>query len=282
MLCRRAATDSWRDTFFLDLQAVRYGIEKTNVNDLFQLQHAAVLYETLYPVATRTQEPIELPMSLAVEDYRRQVRQGVFDRMGVSALVSDRIESDPSWPVLSRGHAGGGDYVIQQNPTALPRAYVVPRAEVVANEPAQILSRFRTSNPRSGVLMTHDPLAGLPDDRRQPFVAVSWRSHDPDRPVLEVDTTAPGLLVMTDTWLPGWSARIDGHPAQVLRGNHAQRVIPLKQPGHHTIVLRYDPPGLALGGAITALSGLLWASVFMAVLLKSRRPETHDPGSFAL
>ena len=270
-----------RDAFFLDLQAVRYGIEKTNINDVFQLQHAASLYETLYPVATRTQPPIETPMSLAVEDYRRQVRQGVFDRMGVSALVSDRIEPDPPWPVLSQGRAGGRDYVIQQNPAALPRAYVVPRAEVIADEPAMILSRFRSSDPRSAVLMSHDPLAGLPADRRQPFIPVSWLSHDPDRPMLEVFTEAPGLLVMADTWLPGWSAQVDGRPAPIFRGNHAQRVIPLEQSGRHTIILRYSPPGLALGGFSTAISGLVWAVVGVLVLRKNRRPGNSNSGWFS-
>ena len=267
-----------RDTFFLDLQAVRYGIEKTNVNDLFQLKHAAVLYESLYPVAARTQEPIDTPMSQAVDEYRRRVRQGVFDRMGVSALVSDRIEPDPPWPVVARGHAGGRDFVIQQNPTALPRAYVVPRAEVVADDPATVLSRFRSNDPRSAVLMTRDPLAGLPNDHRQGFLAASWRSLDPDRPVLEVRTQAPGLLVMADTWMPGWSALVDGRPAPILTGNHAQRVIPLEQPGHHTIVLHYDPPCLALGSMVTALSGLVWAAVGLRMVLRSRRPDSADSG----
>lgn len=270
-----------RDAFFLDLQAVRYGIEKTNINDVFQLQHAASLYETLYPIATRTQPPIETPMSLAVEDYRRQVRQGVFERMGVSALVSDRIEPDPPWPVLSQGQAGGRDYVIQQNPAALPRAYVVPRAEVIADEPAMILSRFRSSDPRSAVLMSHDPLAGLPADRRQPFIPVSWLSHDPDRPMLEVFTEAPGLLVMADTWLPGWSAQVDGRPAPIFRGNHAQRVIPLEQSGRHTIILRYSPPGLALGGFSTAITGLVWAVVGVLVLRKDRRLGNSNSGWFS-
>jgi hypothetical protein len=261
-----------RDSFFLDLQAIRYGIDKTNINDVFQLQHAASLYETLYPVATRSQPPIETPMSLAVEDYRRQVRQGVFNRMSVSALVSDRIEPDPSWPVLAQGRAGGSDYVIQQNPAAVPRAYVVPRAEVIADEPAMILSRFRSSDPRSAVLMSHDPLAGLPADCRQSFIPVSWLSHDPDRPVLEVCTEAPGLLVVADTWLPGWSAMVDGRPAPIFRGNQAQRVIPLEQPGRHTVILRYSPPGLPLGGFISAMSGLVWTVVCVLIIRNNRRP----------
>ena len=267
-----------RDTFFLDLQAVRYGIEKTNVNDLFQLQHAAALYETLYPVATRAQEPVETPMSQAVEEYRRQVRQGVFDRMGVSSLVSDRVEPDPSWPVLARGRAGGRDYVIQQNPTALPRAYVVPRAEVIADDATMILARFRDSDPRSAVLMSNDPLAGLPPDRRQSFLPASWLTHDPDRPVLEVTTEAPGLLVMADTWLPGWSALVDGQRTPICRGNHAQRVIPLRQAGRHTIALSFYPLGLTLGASITAISGIAWAMVGLLVHLRRRGHPGSKPG----
>ena len=38
-----------RDSFYGDLPASVHGIEKTNVDDAFQLDHASVLYETLYP-----------------------------------------------------------------------------------------------------------------------------------------------------------------------------------------------------------------------------------------
>ena len=37
-----------RDSFYGDLPAVCSAIEKTNINDIFQLDHAARLYETLY------------------------------------------------------------------------------------------------------------------------------------------------------------------------------------------------------------------------------------------
>jgi hypothetical protein len=265
-----------RDSFFLDLQAVRYAIDKTNVNDVFQLHNAASLYETLYPVATRAQEPIETPMSAAVEEYRRQVRQGVFDRMSVCALVSDRIEADPAWPVQWQGQAGERRFVIQRNPAPLPRAYVVPRAEVVPDDIAMILSRFRGADPRSAVLMSHDPLAGLRSDRRQPFIPVNWISHDPDSPILDVTTTDPGLLVMADTWLPGWSARLDGRPVPIYRGNHAQRVIPLEEAGRHTILLRYTPPGLVLGGVVTAMSGFAWAVLGVIVIGKRNWSGTSN------
>lgn len=258
-----------RDSFYLDLQAVRYGIEKTNINDVFQLEHAEALYKPLYTIAATRPDFPETPMSRAVDDYWRHVRQGIFDRMAVTALVSDRLEHDLSWPVTTIGTIDGQPYGIQRNPTALPRAYVIPRAQVVADDPASVLSLFRSSDPHSAVLMTADPLAGLPDDARQPFTPARWLSLDPDRPVLEVSTSAPGLLVIADTWMPGWSATVDGESAPIFPGNLAQRVIPLVHPGDHHIELRYHPPGLALGFAVSTLTAFAWGTLCF-VLIRRR------------
>ena len=63
--------------------------------------------------------------------------------------------------------------------------------------------------------MNFDPLRSIPDTHRQPFTAAEWASVDPDHPVLEVTTQAPGLLVISDTWMPGWTARVDGEPTPI-------------------------------------------------------------------
>jgi hypothetical protein len=259
-----------RDAVFVDLQAARYGIEKTNINDVFQLRHAAALYETLYPVAARTCSCPETPMSDAVQDYRRRVRQGVFDRLAVSHLVSDRFEPDPPWPVETSGVLDGSPFVIQRNPTAMPHAYVVPRALVVDDDPALVLSRFRTSDPRTAVIMAFDPLERFATDRRCPMTPARWLSRDPDRPVLEVTTIAPGLLVIADTWMSGWRATVDGKPAPVYCGNIAQRVVPLEEPGRHTIVLEYHPPGWKLGCLVTSVSASCWLAVCGLVVWNRR------------
>ena len=89
-----------RDSFYSDLQAAVLGIEKTNINDVFQLDHAARLYQT--PLSCRV---VSAPATGRARckrssiDYRRQIRQAVFDRMSVGYLVSDRFESDPGWPL---------------------------------------------------------------------------------------------------------------------------------------------------------------------------------------
>jgi hypothetical protein len=250
-----------RDLFYGDLAAVCGGVEKTNINDVFQLDKPARLYETLYSIAAWPRRRRDQPMNEAVDDYHRQIRQRVFDRMSVSFLVSDRVELDPAWPVVSAGDRHGARFVIARNPTALPRAYVVPSAAVVPDDDTSSLDHFRTHDPRTSVVMSDDPLRGLPPGPRQPFTPAGWTSTDPDHPTLEVNTEAPGLLVVTDSWLPGWTARVDGVLTPVYRGNHAQRVIPIFRPGRHSVALDYLPPGFALGCTITALSTLGWLLV---------------------
>jgi len=264
-----------RDSFYGDLPAVCSGIEKTNINDVFQLDQPARLYETLYRVASRPRRRRDQPMNDAVDDFRRRVRQAVFDRMSVSFLVSDRVESDPGWPVAAEGDWHGSRFVIQRNPTALPRAYVVPSAAVASDDETSAPDHFLTIDPRASVLMSDDPLRGLPPGRRQRFTAAAWASTDPDHPILEVTTEAPGLLVVTDTWLPGWTARVDGVLTPVHRGNYAQRVIPLFRPGRHTIALDYRPPGFALGCAITALSTLGWLLLCGFMIWTRRADQSH-------
>ncbi|MHC5543336.1 hypothetical protein ACYOEI_34365, partial [Singulisphaera rosea] len=120
---------------------------------------------------------------------------------------------------------------------------------------------FGRSDPRQSVLMPEDPLG--PDNPRQPFTPAEWSSNDPDRVVVKVRTQAPGLLVVADTWLPGWTARVDGRAVAILRGNHAQRVIPLPSPGAHEIVMRYEAPGFGRGLAITSFTLGLWGLVVL-------------------
>ena len=150
-----------RDTFYGDLPACLHGIEKTNVDDAFQLDRAAALYETLYPVASRVRPMAERLMTRQAKESWRRIRQAVFDRMSVAFVVSDREESDPPWPVAAEGMWNDSGFVIQRNATAMPRGYVVPRATVLPDHRDVVLSSLAAIDPRSSVTMSVDPLAGM-------------------------------------------------------------------------------------------------------------------------
>jgi uncharacterized membrane protein YfhO len=76
----------------------------------------------------------------------------------------------------------------------------------------------------------------------------------------------PAWLVLTDTWYPGWTARVDGREARLWRANHAFRAVRLSA-GEHLVEFHYEPAWLALG---LAMSGAGLAGV--ALLLATGRP----------
>jgi hypothetical protein len=75
---------------------------------------------------------------------------------------------------------------------------------------------------------------------------------------IDVRAEGPGLLVIGESWDPGWSARIDGRPARLFRVNHVQMGLVLEA-GTHRVALRYGARGLAAGVALAAVAGIALA-----------------------
>jgi len=77
-----------------------------------------------------------------------------------------------------------------------------------------------------------------------------------------VRAAGPGLLVIGEGYDAGWSARVDGGEAEVLRVN-ADRIGVVLQEGTHRIVLAHRARGLLLGLVIAALTtvGLVAAAL---------------------
>src|SRR5439155_740324 len=66
--------------------------------------------------------------------------------------------------------------------------------------------------------------APLPDDPTAPHGhPVTIVIDQPHAVEIEADCSAPGLIVLTDTFAPGWEATVDGSPAPVLATNHLFR-----------------------------------------------------------
>jgi uncharacterized membrane protein YfhO len=77
-------------------------------------------------------------------------------------------------------------------------------------------------------------------------------------------------LVLTDTWFPGWRARVDGRDATLWRADHAFRAVWVPT-GRHEVEFRFEPRSLKVGLLVSVLS----AAAAMALLA----PGRHAPGS---
>ena len=96
--------------------------------------------------------------------------------------------------------------------------------------------------------------------------------NDPTHIEIDVAAGRQPWLLLTDTFLPGWTARIDGAAATLVRGDHAFRLVQLP-PHACRVTFRYSAPGLQTGALLASLAtlGLLvWA--FAATRRRSIEP----------
>jgi hypothetical protein len=145
-----------------------------------------------------------------------------------------------------------------ENPNVLPRAFVTYRAPA-APSPAELLPILASPS--------FDPLAqswvegnaGLvPDGPARGAAAIIVRD---DPHVVEIDATlaAPGLVVLADTYYPGWTATVDGIPARILATNHLFRGVGAPA-GTHRVRFAYRPGSLRLGAALSLLTAFALAA----------------------
>ncbi len=102
--------------------------------------------------------------------------------------------------------------------------------------------------------------------------SVTVASYSPGHIVLDVDAARPSLLVVAESYYPGWRATIDGLPATILRANYLSQglVMPM---GRHTVELSYEPDSFRYG-ALISVAGLASLLVLGAWALVARKGAT--------
>lgn len=86
---------------------------------------------------------------------------------------------------------------------------------------------------------------------------------------IKVQTSLPGLFVLTDHYYPGWVATVDGKPETICRANGVLRGVFLAA-GQHTIEFRYEPESLKFGYLISAFAALTFLFVTGFLFLRRR------------
>jgi uncharacterized membrane protein YfhO len=87
---------------------------------------------------------------------------------------------------------------------------------------------------------------------------VDLLEHQPDRLLIRANMSCPGMVVLSDTYFPGWRARVDGKPVEIYPVNAAMRGVLVPGGGLHTVTMRYRP-ATVIWGALLTLVGFLGA-----------------------
>jgi hypothetical protein len=153
------------------------------------------------------------------------------------------------------------DAAVYWNHDVLPRAFVVHQA-VATTDDAQALGQLRSPDfdPSATVLLATDE--AMPDSTT---VAETDKAdllvYEARRVVVKAQAASQGYLVLTDTWYPGWHAKLDGQEVPILRADLVFRAVQLPA-GEHMIEFVYQPKpfqvGLLISVSALLLLGALW------------------------
>jgi hypothetical protein len=153
-----------------------------------------------------------------------------------------------------RGMASRNFESVFANTDALPRAFVVGDAKVLSPG-SNAIAAIGELRPRDEVLVETDSLSPGP---RANFSVATIVEDTPTRIVIETDLAAPGYLVLSDTWYPGWTATDNDQPVPVVPANVAFRAVALPAGNHHVVFL-FRIQGWWIGAIV---SGIVWTSLF--------------------
>ncbi len=206
--------------------------------------------------------------------FARNPQSPVYDLLGVQWVISQK-------PVPGARNAGDGCYVYR-NRGVLPRAFLAQMIEY--GDDQDILQRIASgeANLRSVALVDADdadqinpwPVIGArKSGKPAESDSVTIRRYGCNRVLLDVQATAPSVLVLTDQYYPGWRARVDGKLASVAQVDYDFRGIAVPA-GTHSVEFIYRPESFDKGLRLMEIAFVIIAGflIYMAVrFLESRR-----------
>lgn len=217
----------------------------------------------------------------------------LFSLLAAKFVLAEKTAPPPS-PECTL--AFDGEIRVYEHPRAFPRAFVAPHASTLdalvahaGGDPKNPAHRALGNEAflraaKSGALDLATTVVVAPEDRERFAAADSLPPPAPratptparflvddfDRFVIEAESEKDAVLFVADSFLPGWTARVDGGaPIPCARANLTFRAIPFPA-GKHVVEFRYES-SFVRAGMIAFCSGLGLAALLALTSLR-RRP----------
>lgn len=187
---------------------------------------------------------------------------------GVTHLAARHREGLEAFPLRAEVRTVNlGDAFLLRVEAPLPRAYAVEGVRLASGRAVYPVWLDPDFDPAREVVLPE----GSPRPAAPGFTSEAHVVEDrPDRILVEARLSRAGQLVVLEGFDRGWRGRVDGRAAQPQEANGLFLSLPL-EPGRHRVELRYRPPSVGLGLAVTAATAL----AALALLAGRGRAKGH-------
>ena len=215
-----------------------------------------------------------------IEQYISPEMQQIFGAVSEANGDMTKINGDSIWPVLNMLNTKymifplqGGQTVPLQNPYTYGNAWFVDKIQYAAdaNEEIDAIGKL---NLRHEAVADAKFKTQLGEAVEQDSVSiVTIKAYEPNELTYEVNSGKGGVVVFSEVYYPGWTATVDGQPAELGRVNYILRALNVK-PGKHDVVLTFKPKSVNTTEAIAYVSYIILILVVLgAAFMEYRRRQ---------
>lgn len=200
--------------------------------------------------------------SVTANVWQHQIfNPGVRDVLGIRYSIAKQ----PARPEQHLVFTGASGLNVYENPSAFPRAWAVHDSmQVPDSKTARATLASPEFDARKKVFFldsgsgSHAPSIACADASAD---HVTLAVHGNNRVVVKASLACPGIVILSDTFYPGWRATVDGKPVTIEEADGIFRGVAVPA-GEHVIDMKYRPLSVIGGGLLSLLAGLIAAAAF--------------------
>ena len=210
-------------------------------------------------------DSIFLKESIDLNGERRSIKDPTkyrfYDMLNIKYMVSPKEIIGAGYTLVQRARPVN----LFLNERVLPRAFLVPGAEVIKNRES-ILRKLTAKeyDPEKIIYLDEDPPASFENSSGtgsvQPGVMIE--EYAPNRVRMKVASDKAQWLFFSDMHYPGWKAVLNGHTVKIFRANYAFRAVRVPA-GQSIVEWKYDPILFRIGSMISLATALALGLYFV-------------------
>ena len=219
--------------------------------------------------------------------YQEMIEEHIAPEMqaAMNAIVEkggnmQQVAGDSIFPVINMLNTKyfimpmqGGDTTPLANPYAFGNAWWVDNVKYVDNANQEIEQVGKVDLHKVAVADKQFEKVLGQSAAHDSTDVVSITAYQPNNLKYTAESKNGGLVVFSEIYYPGWTATVDGKPAELGRVNYILRALPLP-PGKHEVVLDFHPASVKTTETVAYVAGgLLLLLIVAGGVMAVRRKE---------